>query len=365
MKKIQFFRSGTQILFTSLIAASFLTDLRAFMLIVLLITIFCGPFYCGWICPYGFLQDILGKVAHLLGIKKRRMPLQIQKVIVFSRYAVLALILFSVSDAVFNLMSFDPRANFTRILGREAVSFAALGVIIFFLAVSLVFERPFCNCLCYEGAKHGLLGSLRIFTLKRYESVCINCRKCDDICPMNISVSKIKNLRSPQCINCFECVSSCPVSGALCFGKADMDESGKKRFVASALAALVLVGSFMGYSLFARRDDTASQPPPNVQAVYQNEPSAVAGIADGVYTGEGEGFNGKIVVEVTVSGQNITGVEVVSTRDDYKWFERANSKIPGLIIDSQSADVDIVSGSTYSSIGILDAVKDALQKAKH
>ena len=364
MKKFQYFRFGTQILFTCLIAASFLTGSKALLPIVLFLTIFCGPFYCGWICPYGFLQDVFCRIGNLLGIKKRKMPPQIQKVIVFSRYAVLALVLIAASDMVFQVMSFDPRVNFTSILGREAVSFAAFVVVIFFLAVSSIFERPFCNYLCYEGAKHGLLGSFRIFTLQRNESACVNCRKCDNICPMNISVSKIKNLRSPQCINCFECVSGCPVSGALCFGKVDMDESGKKMYVASALATLVLVGGFMGYNFFARMNATASQPPQIVHDVYQGSPSAAAGITDGVYTGEGEGFNGTIIVEVTVSGQNITGIEVISSMDDYKWFERANSKIPSLIIDSQSTDVDVVSGSTYSSIGILDAVKDALEKAR-
>lgn len=363
MKKIQILRLSVQFLFAGLAAASFFADARAFMLIILCLTIFCGPFFCGWICPYGFLQDVFGRIGKLLGIKKMKMPPRIQKILVFSRYAVLALVLVSGLDIVFEMISLDPRVNFMNFLGKDSISLAAAGIILLFLAVSLLFERPFCNYLCYEGAKYGLIAYLKIFSVKRNVSKCINCKKCDSACPMNIRVSKVQNAGSPQCINCFECISACPVSGALCFGKKDMDKSVNKRYLVTACAVFAIVGSIAGYRLFAGKDDMASQQPSNPQVIEQDNPSATIGLADGTYTGEGEGFKGKTVVEVTVFEQRITAIEVVSTRDDYKWFERANSKIPGRIIDSQSTDVDIVSGSTYSSIGILDAVNDALQKA--
>ena len=363
MKKIQILRLSVQVLFTGLATAAFFADSRAFMLIILCLTIFCGPFFCGWMCPYGFLQDVFGRIGKLLGVKKIKMPPLIQKILVFSRYAVFALVLISALDIVFEMISLDPRVNFMNFLGRDSVSLSAAGIILLFLAVSLLFERPFCNYLCYEGAKYGLIACLRVFSVKRDGSKCINCKKCDSACPMNIGVSKVQNISSPQCINCFECISACPVSGALSFGKKDMNKSEKKRYVVTACVALAIVGSLAGYRLFEKKDDMASQQLSNLARIEQNNPSATVGIANGKYTGEGEGFKGKTVVEVTVFEQRITAVEVVSTRDDYKWFERANSKIPDRIIDSQSTDVDTVSGSTYSSIGILDAVNDALQKA--
>ncbi|GAA0181739.1 hypothetical protein SH2C18_42280 [Clostridium sediminicola] len=89
-----------------------------------------------------------------------------------------------------------------------------------------------------------------------------------------------------------------------------------------------------------------------------------SGVADGIYKGDGEGFRGIMTVAVTVQNQQIITVEVVAHNDDRKWFNRANDIIPDRIVENQSTDVDLVSGATYSSLGIKDAVNDALNKAK-
>ena len=73
-------------------------------------------------------------------------------------------------------------------------------------------------------------------------------------------------------------------------------------------------------------------------------------------------FRGKIKVSVIIEDTLITNVEVISHREDRKWFKRANRYIPNSIIDNQSTEVDVVTGATYSSIGIIEAVKDALNE---
>ena len=88
-----------------------------------------------------------------------------------------------------------------------------------------------------------------------------------------------------------------------------------------------------------------------------------AGISDGVYTGTASGFRGLMTVEVTVSKQMITQVKVTDHVDDAKWYNRANRVIPDEIIDTQSTDISAVSGATYSSYGIINAVKNALENA--
>jgi uncharacterized protein with FMN-binding domain len=88
-----------------------------------------------------------------------------------------------------------------------------------------------------------------------------------------------------------------------------------------------------------------------------------AGIADGVYTGTGTGYRGEMSVEVTVKDEQINKIEVTETVDDAKWFDRAYSTIASEIISSQKADVDTVSGATYSSMGIKEAVANALINA--
>ena len=83
---------------------------------------------------------------------------------------------------------------------------------------------------------------------------------------------------------------------------------------------------------------------------------------DGVYTGSGQGFNGPIRVRVTVSGGNITNVEILSHSDDAPYFNRAKAVI-GRLLGKPGKSVDIVSGATYSSRGIIYAVRNALANA--
>ena len=87
---------------------------------------------------------------------------------------------------------------------------------------------------------------------------------------------------------------------------------------------------------------------------------AVAETADGVYEGTGAGLNGQIKVSVTVSGGKITEVKVLEHSETAGISDPAIEKIPAAIVEAQSADVDIVSGATFTSKGIIDAVKNAL-----
>ena len=87
---------------------------------------------------------------------------------------------------------------------------------------------------------------------------------------------------------------------------------------------------------------------------------AVAETADGVYEGTGAGLNGQIKVSVTVSGGKITEVKVLEHSETAGISDPAIEKIPAAIVEAQSADVDIVSGATFTSKGIIEAVKNAL-----
>lgn len=88
------------------------------------------------------------------------------------------------------------------------------------------------------------------------------------------------------------------------------------------------------------------------------------GWKDGTYEGEGQGFGGKVVVEVTIENGEITCIEVKEAqKEDSAYLEMAKDIIED-IVDAQSADVDTISGATFSSTGIREAVTQALEKAE-
>lgn len=86
-------------------------------------------------------------------------------------------------------------------------------------------------------------------------------------------------------------------------------------------------------------------------------------IADGVYKGSATGYSGSVTVAVTILDKKIVSIDILSASDDEAFFNRAKGVIDR-IISSQSLDVDVVSGATYSSNGIIGAVKNALTGEK-
>ncbi len=85
--------------------------------------------------------------------------------------------------------------------------------------------------------------------------------------------------------------------------------------------------------------------------------------ADGIYTGEGTGFGGIISVQVTVREGFITDVEILLADDEDGAYLTMAEDIIEDILKAQSADVDTVSGATFSSSGIRDAAAQALEEA--
>ena len=103
------------------------------------------------------------------------------------------------------------------------------------------------------------------------------------------------------------------------------------------------------------------QPKPAATLVVE-EFTAPSIYLDGIYTAEATGFEGQITVQVTVAEDKITDITILSAEDEEEYLSRAKQVIPA-ILEGQSPNVDAVSGATYSSTGILNAIKLALEKA--
>lgn len=107
---------------------------------------------------------------------------------------------------------------------------------------------------------------------------------------------------------------------------------------------------------------TAENPGQGQGSTSVAEVADAAAYKDGTYYGSATGFAGPIKVKVVISGGKIASVEIVSTSDGSSYIGKA-SAITGKIVSSQSTNVDTASGATYSSVGIINAVRNALAQA--
>ena len=139
-----------------------------------------------------------------------------------------------------------------------------------------------------------------------------------------------------------------------------------KEFIVRLFSLLAIVGVLFGYNevldVRAKDEEIAKL---NAQLEVQSSGAGSdsesgsdsgdgAGYKDGTYTGEADGFGGTVAVEVTVKDGKIEAVEVTSAEKE---------DIIPKIIEAQSAEVDTISGATFSSTGIKNAAEQALEQA--
>ncbi len=162
----------------------------------------------------------MAKIGKLFLKKKYKMPRKIQRYLQYLRYLLFAILIIGIVDSILNYT--NGYGTFMQFFSKNITSTASvisIIIMISYLLISIFFERPFCNYLCTESAKYGILSMTRIFSIKRNVDMCINCKKYDMACPMNIEISTHSHVRNGQCINCFECINACPVENTLSYGK--------------------------------------------------------------------------------------------------------------------------------------------------
>ncbi len=141
-----------------------------------------------------------------------------------------------------------------------------------------------------------------------------------------------------------------------------------REFWVRLVSMLAIVGVLLGYNsvldVRAKEDEIArlsAQVAGNGQSDSGNGGST--NYKDGTYTGEADGFGGTIQVEVKIEKSKIVEINVISAeKEDGAYLSMAKDIIPK-IIDAQSADIDTISGATFSSTGIKNASEQALEKA--
>ena len=167
--------------------------------------LFVGVFFCGWICPFGALQDWFGWIAKKLHFPRYKLPQKLQQYVQLLRY-----ILYGLSVINIVLFFLNSRFFFEHSVVAGAWEWVSGSVMVLFLLATLFTDRPFCNYFCVKGASLGVWSVLRPIGITREEKSCVHCSKCDQICPMNIEVSSVAFVRHPNCINCMQCLTACP-----------------------------------------------------------------------------------------------------------------------------------------------------------
>ncbi len=146
----------------------------------------------------------------------------------------------------------------------------------------------------------------------------------------------------------------------------DIKDKGKKIKPFAPLLSAGLVMACVAGSLSGYKEPVYASTSSQSDSEEKEEKSTATGsfdLADGVYKGTGTGYAGEITVAVQIKDKQIVSIDILSASDDDAFLSRAKAVIDR-IIESQTLDVDTVSGATYSSNGIISAVKNALTGEK-
>ena len=378
--------AGIHAIYTGIISNSF--DIVALwpqiveVVAILPITILFGRFFCGWMCAFGTLGDMIYLFSSKVLKIKFKMNETTDRVLKSIKYILLAflvIVVWTLGIDTFTTSNPWDAFGFIFTFGKVpaigyAISTLLPGTILLglIMAGSLFVERFFCRYLCPLGAVFAIASRLRIAKIRKPTEKCGKCTICTKSCAMGIPLYKSDVVCSGECINCFKCVTACPRSNV----SIAVAEKDLRPVVAGILMASVISGTYYAGSLAANSTAlTNSATVSASQDVNGSTASATAASSttttasntlynDGTYQGNGTGFRGgQTIVSVTVKNDAITDVTVVSNEDDAPFFNRASGTVISEILSSQSANVNAVSGATYSSNGIMTAVADALSSA--
>jgi len=208
---------------------------RFFAVVLVVSALFAGRFYCSFLCPLGFIQDILFRVSNALKIKK-----ETAKQYPYLRVFIMFTCIFSAAFSVSTLWGgFDHFTNFGKMFAgvispliyfilrpfssyldaggyiqieyfEAAPNFDliyALSFTILIIASAMFRPRWFCSVICPSGAVFALLFKNSFINIKK-DSSCTSCGKCEKECPA-LCINK-GDINKELCVSCFECLDACP-----------------------------------------------------------------------------------------------------------------------------------------------------------
>ena len=187
----------------------------------LLIALLFRKGFCGWICPVGFASNLVEK----LGLKMKtiwRAPVWIDWPLLSLKYMLLGFFAFLIllkmdirAIEAFNRTPYNLVVDAKMLLFFIEPSNLTLWVMGFLIVVSFFSRNFWCRYLCPYGALLGIIALVSPVRIKWDSELCIDCHKCEKVCPGAIRVAEKSSVNSPECLGCVECISVCPVEDCL------------------------------------------------------------------------------------------------------------------------------------------------------
>lgn len=331
---------------------------------VIVLTVLFGRFFCGWFCAFGAFNDFLFLASRKLFKFKFKIDEEIDSMLKYIKYLILIIIVIIIwtkgSTLFLNANPWDAFAqisNFSYVLSNLTIGFILLCLI----SIGCLFvERFFCRYLCPLGALFTIVSKINILKIKKPNDKCGKCRMCTVNCSMGLQLYKSNSVNSGECINCLKCLEVCPRKNT---SINIFNKSINPLFIITLVIA-VFLSLYAGTSII-RNSSSNKVSNYSTSSIISSKNAGSVKYKDGVYTGTGTGFRGgTTTIKVTVQNGKISKIETTSNNDTPDFYNRAIGTISSEIISEGSTSVDSVSGATYSSHGIMEAVDNALSQAK-
>ncbi len=174
--------------------------------------------YCGWLCPFGALQELTNKIARALHVPQIRLPWGLHERLWPFKYLIF-LVLFGISLASIPLAEHYAEVEpfKTAIILKFARGWPYIAYVLALLFAGLFIERFYCRYLCPLGGALAIPARMRMFQwLKRYRECGNPCQTCSNECPVD-SIHPTGEINPNECINCLHCQvlyqsdTKCPV----------------------------------------------------------------------------------------------------------------------------------------------------------
>lgn len=174
--------------------------------------------FCGWICPFGTVQEWLGKLGKkLFGLNKDKSPVpeRVDRVGRYMKYPLFVIII--IATIVSGRMIFrewDPFIAFFH-MGFGELPWTAYMVLIVVLLGSLFIIRFWCRYFCPLAVIVGFIGKLGLYKIECDTEKCVDCQKCEKLCPMDLSISGQGRITTVECNSCLDCLESKDIKDAI------------------------------------------------------------------------------------------------------------------------------------------------------